>query len=133
MQLTQGNIRGTSREAGHEQGPRRGSLAGRLDDGTFHPDSAEPGAVTIPAALSGERVDRVVALLSGHTRAQVAKLIASGGVRLTGVTVSAGSRRVKLGDQLETDLEQLAGTLRRGRIRPHRGKCPSASSTRTRP
>ena len=50
----------------------------------------------------------------GSTRAQVAKLIAAGGVRLTGVTVSAGSRRVKLGDQLETDLEQLAGTLRRG-------------------
>jgi 23S rRNA pseudouridine1911/1915/1917 synthase len=66
--------------------------------------------VEIPAALAGERVDRVVALLSGRTRAQVARLIAAGGVRLSNLTVSAGSRRVKTGEQLETDLELLAET-----------------------
>jgi 23S rRNA pseudouridine1911/1915/1917 synthase len=64
--------------------------------------------VEIPAALSGERVDRVVALLSGRTRAQVAKLIAAGGVRLGNITVSAGSRRVQAGELLETDLGLLA-------------------------
>ncbi len=69
-------------------------------------------AVSIPAALSGERVDRVVALLSGRTRAQVAKLIAAGGVRLSDVMVTAGSRRVQAGDLLETDLELLAEAAR---------------------
>jgi 23S rRNA pseudouridine1911/1915/1917 synthase len=63
--------------------------------------------VEIPAALSGERVDRVVALLSGRTRAQVARLIAAGGVRLGNLTVSAGSRRVQAGELLETDLGLL--------------------------
>jgi 23S rRNA pseudouridine1911/1915/1917 synthase len=68
------------------------------------------GVVEIPAALSGERVDRVVALLSGRTRAQVARLIGAGGVRLSGATVKSASRRVKAGDMLETDLEALAKT-----------------------
>ena len=84
---------------------------GDLGPGDLGPGDSGPGErgeVTIPAALSGERVDRVVALLSGHTRAQVAKLIASGGVRLAGVVVSSGSRRVTAGQQLETDLELLA-------------------------
>jgi len=68
--------------------------------------------VAIPGALSGERVDRVVALLSGRTRAQVAKLIAAGGVRLSDVTVSAGSRRVRAGELLETDLDLLEEATR---------------------
>ena len=63
--------------------------------------------VEIPGALSGERVDRVVALLSGCTRAQVARLIAAGGVRLSDSAVAAGSRRVRAGDLLETDLRLL--------------------------
>ncbi|MGA3351628.1 MAG: RluA family pseudouridine synthase [Acidimicrobiales bacterium] len=78
-------------------------------------DSGDTGAgavVEIPHALAGERVDRVVALLSGCTRAQVQKLIAAGGVRLADVTVSAGSRRVKAGERLETNLELLAATAR---------------------
>ena len=69
--------------------------------------SAVPG-VEIPGALSGERVDRVVALLSGRTRAQVARLIAAGGVRLGEVVVAAGSRRVHTGDLLRTDIRLLA-------------------------
>ena len=75
-------------------------------------ESDARAAVSIPAALSGERVDRVVALLSGRTRAQVAKLIAAGGVRLSDVMVSAGSRRVQAGDLLETDLELLEEAAR---------------------
>jgi len=65
--------------------------------------------VAIPGALGGDRVDRVVALLSGLTRAQAARLIAAGGIRLGGVTVAAGSRRVQADDVLETDLQLLAG------------------------
>jgi len=73
-------------------------------------DAGGTPLVEIPSALSGERVDRVVALLSGRTRAQVQKLIAAGGVRLGGASVLAGSRRVKAGERLETDLELLAAT-----------------------
>ena len=40
--------------------------------------------VAVPGVLSGERVDRVVALLSGYTRAQVGRLIAAGAVRVGG-------------------------------------------------
>ena len=74
-----------------------------IEEGDLRP------VVEIPGALGGERVDRVVALLSGRTRAQVAKLIAAGGVRLGGVVVAAGSRRVRVGEILETDLRLVVG------------------------
>jgi len=70
-------------------------------------EAGERPVVAIPGALAGERVDRVVALLYGRTRAQVARLIAAGGVRLGGAVVAAGSRRVKVNDVLETDLQLL--------------------------
>jgi len=73
-------------------------------------DAGPRSQVEVPGALSGERVDRVVALLSGCTRAQVARLIAAGGVRVRGLVVSAGSRRVSTGDLLETDLRLLGET-----------------------
>ena len=69
--------------------------------------SDTPLIVEIPSALGGERVDRVVALLSGRTRAQVARLIAAGGVRVGGVTVASASRRVQVDEILETDLQLL--------------------------
>ncbi len=73
---------------------------------------AERCVVAVPGALSGERVDRVVALLYGRTRAEVARLIAAGGVRLGGVIVAAGSRRVRADDTLETDIRLLVHTKR---------------------
>ena len=74
-----------------------------IEEGDLRP------VIEIPGALGGERVDRVVALLSGRTRAQVAKLIAAGGVRLGGAVVAAGSRRVRVGEILETDLRLVVG------------------------
>jgi 23S rRNA pseudouridine1911/1915/1917 synthase len=68
--------------------------------------------VEIPSALAGERVDRVVALLAGRTRAEVARLIAAGGVRIGGVVVSSASRRVQTGELLWTDSELLSDTER---------------------
>jgi len=59
---------------------------------------------SIPPALSGERVDRAVALLGGLTRAQVAELVRAGRVRLSGTRVSTRSRRVAGGEDLEVDL-----------------------------
>lgn len=56
---------------------------------------------TVPAALAGERVDRVVALLTGLPRAEVAALVGAGAVRVGGGAVDKGSRRVVEGDVLE--------------------------------
>jgi 23S rRNA pseudouridine1911/1915/1917 synthase len=55
----------------------------------------------VPAALAGERVDRVVSLLTGMTRSQVAVLVAEGAVRLDRTPVKARSRRVVAGETLE--------------------------------
>jgi 23S rRNA pseudouridine1911/1915/1917 synthase len=59
---------------------------------------------SIPAALAGERVDRAVALLGGLTRAEVAELVRTGRVRLSGAPVATRSRRVAGGEDLEVDL-----------------------------
>ena len=56
--------------------------------------------VIVPAALAGERVDRVVAMLTGLTRAESAALVAAGGVQLAGRTVTTRSRKVAEGDEL---------------------------------
>lgn len=58
----------------------------------------------VPAALEGERVDRVVALLAGLPRSAVAGLIDEGRVRLGGDVVTARSRRVRAGEVIEVDL-----------------------------
>jgi len=59
---------------------------------------------TIPAALVGERVDRVVAMVTGLPRGEVADLVDAGGVRLGGRSVTSRSRKVALGDVLEIDV-----------------------------
>src|SRR5437764_6362852 len=59
---------------------------------------------TVPRALDGERVDRVVAFITGLPRAEVAELVASGHVRIDGTTVETRSRRVADGDVVEVDV-----------------------------
>jgi len=71
--------------------------------------SVPPAAVEIPEALAGERVDRVVALLTGRARSEVTRLIASRGVRIGGAVVDSSSRRVRVGEVLDYDLESLPG------------------------
>ncbi|MDA8035166.1 MAG: RluA family pseudouridine synthase [Actinomycetota bacterium] len=56
--------------------------------------------VVVPGTLAGERVDRVVALLSGRSRAEVAELVAAGAVQLDGAPVSSRHRRVVAGEVL---------------------------------
>ena len=60
----------------------------------------------IPAALAGERVDRVVALLTGLPRAEVSALVARGAVRLAGRTVSTRAARVAVGDELDVEVPE---------------------------
>ena len=59
---------------------------------------------TVPRALDGERVDRVVAFMTGLPRAEVAELVSGGHVRLGGATVETRSRRVVEGDIVEVDV-----------------------------
>jgi 23S rRNA pseudouridine1911/1915/1917 synthase len=55
----------------------------------------------VPAALDGERVDRVVALLTGLSRAEVAALVGAGSVLIDGRPAPSRSRRVGAGETLE--------------------------------
>jgi 23S rRNA pseudouridine1911/1915/1917 synthase len=59
---------------------------------------------TIPAALAGERIDRVVALLGDLSRSAVAGLIQAGDVRLDDDVVHVASRRVSTGEALAVTL-----------------------------
>lgn len=54
--------------------------------------------VVIPDALDGERVDRVVAMLTGCSRSEAAEAISSGAVSVGGRITSARSTRVRAGD-----------------------------------
>jgi 23S rRNA pseudouridine1911/1915/1917 synthase len=58
----------------------------------------------VPRALDGERVDRVVAFLTGLPRSDVAELVASGKVRLGGTPVETRSRKVVEGDVVEVEV-----------------------------
>lgn len=64
----------------------------------------------VPEPLAGERVDRVVALLTGLSRSAVIQLVASGSVRLAGRTVTAPATRVEAGSELEVALPPPAST-----------------------
>ena len=57
----------------------------------------------VPDVLAGERVDRVVAMVTGLSRADVAALVDSGAVTLEGKVVTTRSQRLSVGDRLEID------------------------------
>jgi len=61
---------------------------------------------TVPSALDGERVDRVVAMLTGLPRSDVAGLVDSGAVRVDGVPATSRSRRVVTGEVVEVDIPE---------------------------
>ena len=58
----------------------------------------------VPAALAGQRVDRVVAMLTGLTRAEVSDLVESGAVQLRGRVVTSRSTKVAEGDELVVEV-----------------------------
>jgi len=58
----------------------------------------------VPPALAGERIDRVVAMLTELPRAEVAGLVEAGAVRIGGRTVERGSRKVREGEVVEVDV-----------------------------
>ena len=62
----------------------------------------DAGAFEVPGTLAGERVDRVVALLTGCSRAEASVLVNEGAVRIGGIVVGR-SRRLVEGELLAID------------------------------
>ncbi|MCH2625413.1 MAG: RluA family pseudouridine synthase [Actinomycetota bacterium] len=58
----------------------------------------------IPAALDGQRVDRVASLMTGRSRSVIASLVSEGKLSCSGELVVAGSQRVKEGDWVEIEV-----------------------------
>ncbi len=67
----------------------------------------------VPSALEGERLDRVVALLTGASRSDVTTAIAAGQVRLEGEVAPSGKVRVVEDQEIE-----VVGTVGRPPERP---------------
>jgi 23S rRNA pseudouridine1911/1915/1917 synthase len=61
----------------------------------------------IPAALAGERLDRIVALLTDISRSDAATLVADGGAQVDGVVSPSGKVRVAIGQIIEIDTERI--------------------------
>ena len=60
---------------------------------------------TVPGPLGGERIDRVLAMITGASRTQVTVWLDEGLVRRNGVVASARSTRVAEGDRIELDVD----------------------------
>jgi len=55
---------------------------------------------SVPAAFDGDRIDRVVAAMTGLSRAAVGRLVGSRDVQINAKPVKAGSTRVREGDMI---------------------------------
>jgi 23S rRNA pseudouridine1911/1915/1917 synthase len=64
----------------------------------------------VPAAVEGERLDRVVALLTGLPRARASELVVEGKVRVDGRPAGARAARVTAGSTLEVDVPDVDDT-----------------------
>jgi 23S rRNA pseudouridine1911/1915/1917 synthase len=62
----------------------------------------------IPAALDGERLDRVVALLCAVSRREASELVTAGAVTVGGVPVTVRSAKVSTGDRVGIDRPSAA-------------------------
>ena len=57
----------------------------------------------VPAALAGERLDRIVALIGDVSRSDAASMIAAGGVSVDGAVAKSGKVRLTEGQQVSVD------------------------------
>jgi len=64
----------------------------------------------IPSALAGERLDRVVSLVTGASRADATLLVAAGEVEVNGAVVTTKARRLVEGDEVCVTWEPVVGT-----------------------
>lgn len=65
---------------------------------------------SVPAALDGERVDRIVALMTGLSRSAVRRLVADGAVLVDGDVPGAASARLVEGDVVEVEMPAVETT-----------------------
>ena len=68
-------------------------------------------AESVPSALAGERLDRIVALIGDLSRAQAAATIDAGGVRVDGETAASGKVRLVVGQMIEVDPLAVPGPV----------------------
>ena len=66
----------------------------------------------IPPALAGERLDRIVALVTDASRSDAAALVAAGGVLVDGEVNTTGKQRLQLGQIIDVDETKLPTTAR---------------------
>jgi 23S rRNA pseudouridine1911/1915/1917 synthase len=66
---------------------------------------------SVPSALAGERLDRIVALIGDLSRAQAAATIDAGGVRVDGETAASGKVRLVEGQMVEVDPLAVPGPV----------------------
>jgi 23S rRNA pseudouridine1911/1915/1917 synthase len=62
----------------------------------------------LPESLDGERVDRLVAMVSGRSRAEAGALVEEGAVTIDGVIVTQRSVRARAAQELVIELPELA-------------------------
>jgi len=62
---------------------------------------------TVPAALAGERLDRIISFVGDLSRSEAAKTIDAGGVRVDGVAANSGKVRLDEGQTVEVDLNAI--------------------------
>ncbi|MFM8554479.1 MAG: RluA family pseudouridine synthase [Acidimicrobiales bacterium] len=63
----------------------------------------------IPAALAGERLDRIVSLVADVSRSQARELVAAGGVSVDGTAAPSGKVRLVEGQTVTVDLSMIPG------------------------
>jgi 23S rRNA pseudouridine1911/1915/1917 synthase len=66
----------------------------------------------IPEALAGERIDRVVAMLSSCSRSEAAELIDAGEVLVSGILATSRSAKVRIGDTIDVEVPDRAEASR---------------------
>ena len=83
----------------------------------------------VPAALGGERLDRVVALLADVSRSTATELIADGAVHVDGAVATSGKVRLEIGARVAIETTAIRSpALPSGRTMP--SSSPSSTSTR---
>lgn len=75
-------------------------MSGPADPGR---DDSAPLTEVVPAALAGERLDRIVALLADLSRSDASRTIAAGGVTVDGDPAPSGKVRLAVGQIVAVD------------------------------
>ncbi len=66
----------------------------------------------VPVALDGQRIDRVVAMLTNISRTDATDVVRDGGVSVDGVVATRGADRLRAGQVLVIDVPDVAQALR---------------------